>query len=416
MNKRFLLTKMMIRNNVFLFSITMFFFIECSKKDHKESHISTSHDKSLILKINYDEIKPIKASRIFSEIKYLKLSKPNNNLLAFIDKIIIQGGKIFILDQEMSKTVFIYDLEGNFINSINKRGNGSGEYRFPSDFQVGKKSNIVEILDTRARILSYTIDGNFVETLKLKFNTFKFIKTKNEDSYLFYTPESSNVRYGINLSCKLIRYSKSDNLKTCLLDTVHNSLPFFEERNIFAADEQGNIIFSHTFNDTIYMYRNDTLFKYLIFDFGHKKFPEDFFKRKFSNALERIKAFSKTEGAYHEPNLFMNNNLLYTKFRYTKYNEVFFFRKSKDLLVTNQIINDIDLGLSEFTFIGFSNNKLIASIEAYRIIDRYKIIMNNDKLKNLKNDKLDKFKKFAKNLSINDPPVLMFCKLKDKYE
>jgi hypothetical protein len=135
---------------------------------------------------------------IAASLTMLRLEEDDENPIGFIDKMIISRTRIYILDSQRAKSLFIYDRDGNFKNIIYHVGNGPGEYTYPKDFDIEKGTENIIIMDGNQRkLLYYTKDGNFISDLSLK-NSFvnSFCTTDKNvlilDKGNFISDESNN--------------------------------------------------------------------------------------------------------------------------------------------------------------------------------------------------------------------------------
>ncbi len=399
--------------SLFLIPISfLVFFSECSIKEKKQLFDKELHNSTLALVINKSDIRSVKASEIFDNISYIKLEKSGNTILSSIDKCVATEQYLFILDKEKTKTLFVYDWNGNLISEIYKEGKGPGEYLFPQDFNVNADGTVIEILDSQGKLLSFGMNGNYIKSIDVEFNVANFHKIDDAVNYLFFTPKSSNTNFGDNLACRFIRYSINDKNVHCLIDTIPNNKPYFDERVIFAHYED-EIIFSETFNDTIYMYKKDILTRHMILDFGDIKFPESFFDKSHENGYELLMAFNKTKGAFHTPMLLMNDQIIYTAFRYNSKVNLFYFRETKRLELAEHLLNDLDMGVSDMPIVSLYENEVIATVEAYKMIEQLETIKSKIDISKIKPQKLLEFIKFTEELDMTDPPILVILHLKN---
>jgi hypothetical protein len=117
------------------------------------------------------EPKSIDENVAFSDIveryKYIVLETTEECLIGKIEKFIINNSRIYI----QSGGVFCFDMDGNFLYSINNRGKGPGEFIKIYSFSID--NNIIYIYDnTQARLLCYNSDnGNYIDTYKVPYST-----------------------------------------------------------------------------------------------------------------------------------------------------------------------------------------------------------------------------------------------------
>ncbi len=93
----------------------------------------------------------------------------NAELIGSIDELVWAENRILILDRTKTSKVSIYDLKGNFINSISSGEGEPGRFVFPSSLtlSVGRDSFFV-ISGRTKRILEYDLDGNLINDFDVK--------------------------------------------------------------------------------------------------------------------------------------------------------------------------------------------------------------------------------------------------------
>lgn len=110
-------------------------------------------------------------SSIFCDLETIILDS-EEKVIGNIDKIQADDSTIYILDINISKGVFKYSRNGNYIQQIGNIGSGPGEYIKPFDFTLDQKNRIIYILDgPKQRINKYEMtSGKYL-------GHFKSIKT-----------------------------------------------------------------------------------------------------------------------------------------------------------------------------------------------------------------------------------------------
>ena len=85
-------------------------------------------------------------SSIFCDLETIILDS-EEKVIGNIDKIQADDSTIYILDINISKGVFKYSRNGNYIQQIGNIGSNYGEYIKPFDFTLDQKNRIIYILD-----------------------------------------------------------------------------------------------------------------------------------------------------------------------------------------------------------------------------------------------------------------------------
>lgn len=379
-------------NRVLIFSVIIISTFRCSFQDNDESKIITILDHN-------DEVTMM--SDIIKGVKYVKLRNSFGKMIGRVDKVLVEDGKIFIFDFFLSKSLFVYDLEGKFKFSISGLGHGPGEFEEVKDFLVTEKS--IEILDATNKILIYGMDGDFKSERKLPFDAYKFSKF-SENEYIVFTPQAGG-KYFKNDQCSLVIYNFKTKNVNCLLK-LSDQVPFFTQRNIL-VDFNNQFYFSTVFNDTIYSvdYHNNLKTEYIL-DFGEAKFPMNF---QYLSPVQVVQSLNDNiDKLYHAPSLFVNDKYLISKYSHNGMRHLILNKKfSKYTVLSHEIENNIDGGLPVYWIHALYNNEIVSVIESNYLIERLNSIESKSTV-----PKVNDFVSFARTLSANDPHVLIFYQLK----
>lgn len=163
-----------MRKNIILF-ILIIGFVSCRKGVNQSFAEYIIYVDSLST-----ELPPIKS------IRYIPLETTDASLIRNINKIIVRDSVYYIFDN-LSKKILLFNKRGRFIKSINKVGQGPGEYIYPSDIDVDKEGNIYlsdfqskniikycfgnendfEILDVGESFMDFVIQGQYIYLSRL---------------------------------------------------------------------------------------------------------------------------------------------------------------------------------------------------------------------------------------------------------
>ena len=133
-----------------------------------------------------------------AEVRYVPLETTDQSLIQGIHKMATSDDKIVICDL-VQNTVFIFDKDGHYINSINKEGPGPQEYSSIQNFAVDFQKEEIYICDypLKYRILTYSFDGGFIRESKLDQKIWPSILYNYDESHLIaydnYNMESENA-------------------------------------------------------------------------------------------------------------------------------------------------------------------------------------------------------------------------------
>ncbi|MDR1120063.1 MAG: 6-bladed beta-propeller [Dysgonamonadaceae bacterium] len=131
------------------------------------THINTNN--SIIKEIVFDE----KAALCTTAPSYtfIPLETGNDNLIGSINIAKIVDDRIFILDEDYSKSIQVYTLQGKFISHIGSRGNGPGEYIIPASFWIDKTSQTILVNGLTNQLIVYDL------------NTYEYLYSKKAPTF-----------------------------------------------------------------------------------------------------------------------------------------------------------------------------------------------------------------------------------------
>jgi hypothetical protein len=118
---------------------------------------------------------------------FIPLETGDDHLIGDIKIAKIMDDRIFVLDENYSKSIQVYTLQGKYISHIGKVGNGPGEYVTPKSFWIDKTSQTILVNDATSKLIVY--DMNTYQYLYTKtaptFNTFA---PMSDGNYVWWTP------------------------------------------------------------------------------------------------------------------------------------------------------------------------------------------------------------------------------------
>ena len=360
--------------------------IECSKNPE-------SNHKAYLKKI---EIDPKTAetgylSDIADSVQFVPLETTQKSLIGNVEKILVNGDQVFIMDTKLSKAVFVFDLNGRFRYKIDKAGKGVGEYSKLGDFIVCDK--YIELYDENTRnILKYNIsNGSYISTLHVDL-WFKFFeKTDNED-YIIQTRKMVNFYKSKPLDYDLIFISDQRKIRNKYFPydsklKVNNVA--FDLPKVFTRC-RNDLYFAKLFLDTVYKVQNNSLVPVFYFDYGKYKLTQNYLTMPSDKIKEKLK-YPGDEAFGHVIHC-VNDQYIFFTFGFKEdltdpQNWYFgiFFQNEKRSKIYSRLINDvydteIEIPITKHP-IAHYNDKLVFLLNPYDIatyIDKNKIAVNNE--------------------------------------
>ena len=240
----------------FITSLVCFLFAGCKQVSDSEN-------------ISIDVNQKGKMADIFCSYEYIPLetSSKEDNIIAGINKIIMQDDRIYILDKERA-SVLIFSHDGKYINKINKRGRGPQEYLEIKDFDV-RNSIIYTLSRSNKAIYAYDIKGNFIQSYDLKdwYNNFHIV---DDRTMFLYSERSNDQKYNFIVFDYISGEIKKE------FDPFKENCSYGFSLSPFNITEDETILTTQQFDNTVYSLTADSYIPQYVFDFNTKdRIPED---------------------------------------------------------------------------------------------------------------------------------------------
>jgi hypothetical protein len=275
-----------------------------------------------------------------------------------IKKIIRYENRIYLMDDRQTHSIFIYDTLGHYINKLEKRGQGPGEYAQLTDIFINSHDRTLNIVGRADRkILKYDLDGKrFLEVKRLPKAFTEF--TMNGDEYFGYMAnwaENPKKRYNL-----WTLFSDNIRLKNYFfeIDKTWNSISF-GDGTVFS--QYGNKTYYITNMDfNIYSINNDTAFIAYTFDLGSHAWPKAYREREQYEKLIQDNKYVNRFYRFQE-----TNNHLITEFIYYGVTLVCVYdKRTKEVQVTITQMNNQEYFMPFGHIIGFDEKSIYTLVEA----------------------------------------------------
>lgn len=110
-------------------------------------------------------VSPFQYSSYFEQIDYVPLEASKESLIGYVHNMHLYNEMFFVLDISTAKRLFIFDLNGTFINAIGEGGKGEGKFHKIVDFSIEPKAEEIYILDQIGKIIVFNFDGKFLREI-----------------------------------------------------------------------------------------------------------------------------------------------------------------------------------------------------------------------------------------------------------
>ncbi|WP_241294583.1 6-bladed beta-propeller [Belliella kenyensis] len=167
------------------------FISSCSQKPTNVDLLDEIDAAHLVV-VDFDNKSDMKYEDYIDFVKYVKLETTDESLIGAVDNLLFDDDKIFVVDKQVSKSIFVFDMEGRFTHKIHAVGDGPDKYFSIRDvsLDVANKRICLVDLDGR-RIKFYTYEGEFLESVRMPF-LFSSMIHLTDDQFVFNSGLSAN--------------------------------------------------------------------------------------------------------------------------------------------------------------------------------------------------------------------------------
>ena len=206
----------------------------------------------------------------FDSIKFTKLEITNKCIIGEHSNVHIHDNKIIIADRK-TNSIYVYGMEGNFLYSINKTGQGPEEYTALSSV-ILSDSNIYITDFISSKFLQYGLNGRCIK---------ERINTKYTGTYIFPFSDTLYAEANCYLESpyELTFTDKYQNMLGCAKPHKTN-LPF--SAGSFVPKSNNEIYYCGKLNDTIFLVNEKSIKPYLCLGLYTKETLSDFYTKAFA--------------------------------------------------------------------------------------------------------------------------------------
>lgn len=290
-------------------------------------------------------------------------------------KVHIANGRVYVMDSEVTKKVYVFDCHGNLVYQVGQRGRARDEFIGPpNDFCVDNMGKTHVFDKMGQKIIVYSENGTVDRVV-------------NTSDYIFHSFGLTGTgRYMLYFNDGYKKDNVNDNaLQPSLLLFDHEfkkyeELMFLKEEYKMSNDHsffQNGERLSHIplCSDSVYVFRNDTLEKIVFFDFGGKilckEHPE---KLKQDDASSFDSSYDGVNGlwSYQE-----TNSLIYLEYIYHMSGRCWLYNKDKKRVTCGRRLFD---GLEPYRYYFLRDNQIVAYIDT-ETVENYKDCVHDDGFK-----------------------------------
>ncbi len=123
-----------------------------------------------VLVANFDQEHPHKDLLVseHADVEYVRLETSDEVLLDGIASLYLSVTDRYIVTNNMREgRIFVFDRKGKHLYNFNRKGSSGEEFVFANVVRVDDKAEEIFVLDTRNKVLVYTLDGKFKRVLDI---------------------------------------------------------------------------------------------------------------------------------------------------------------------------------------------------------------------------------------------------------
>ncbi len=329
-----------------------------------------------------DFVEKLYVSELFDTIWQVELKTYNDEFISRISRAIVTDNIILIADYVQQK-VFLFNANGDYINTINGFGKGPNEYVKITDIFINNRDEIEIINMYGESILLYSLNGEFISTRENKIEEpFNYTIHLQDEDYFYYTKGRPDRK----VQKRNYRAIFSVNNKLKFLSTHgHDFSPNFDSEDSYIIKASDKIFLHEPFRNEIYSISNNVLGKEYFIDFKNLVIPEEAFKMK--NSKDFWESYITNEKYYH----FLSS-----------------IQISSNYIFIPLIKLNGEPPFVLYTFINRSTNKATVTLD---VIDRDNVSLNFVPKGNLRDIMI--FTE-TKGVQKYNNPSLYFCKINDE--
>lgn len=232
------------------------------------------------IEVVYNEVagQELLQSEIFSSVEVVQLTGDNDLLFGGMRGVFkIYDDKIYLLDNFATQKIFVFNLNGEHLQTIGSIGKGPEEYMHPKCFWVDDDGNVTIFSESIGKSVTYNGSGDFIKSVDHPDAS----QAIALDGYLYdYLDHGRGFDYRLQVSNEagdsLASYLPSANVINFGI-----SSPFFSSYGdvAYLCEPYGSDIFS------LKEGKLDTLY---CFNFGKYGYPEEFFDYSYSQSMQYL--------------------------------------------------------------------------------------------------------------------------------
>jgi hypothetical protein len=307
-------------------------------------------------------------SAFASSIEYVKLETRPDCLVGSISRFVIYKDRIYLWDGRSKATIFCFDIKGKFIYKIQRIGKGPGEYVGVMDMYLDDKKEQIVIFDaSQAKLLKYSIDGQFVEEVPHILLPMA-IAPGDSDSYWFYSMGYVKLD-GTTPLHNLLRVGKDGRTVLSSYFPYNPNLDNLFQRAF--NNDNGYFTFCYSYCDTVYRIKNSEIQPFVFIDFNKSDLLKQLNRLSPDQQNERNQIINNKDFA-DLSNVLISDQNLYASYASSSFmSKILYSFSTKKLFNIKNVVNDIDEVPLEFLPRKLTTGKVYLTVNPVDIIEQF---------------------------------------------
>ena len=330
--------------------------------------------------------------KVIEDISFIKLQTTRECFISHIHQIEFYKELIYILDG--FNIIYIFKLNGEYVNKIKHIGKGPGEYTKISKFRI--QNDTIVIGDTKiCKIINYSLEGDFLEEHRLDFN-FRDFGTTNR-FYCLYDDNRNDKR---GYKSKLLYFDKKNyELNRAFFN--YDKHQEYRTNNFYKYNDK--LRFTHGMDPYIYEVEDSLLIPVYKIDFGKYNYNKDI---PFVCDMFDDEQYGKSNICTFPDNFVENEQYLFFKYLRGFFLSFVYYDKAKNIcyslsrcvLRDRNILSLVAMKSPKSTY----GNKFVGVLSADEILNKD---LPRNEFSSI--DLEGKFKQLRTQVNQNDNPVLV---------
>lgn len=371
--------------------------------------------ENILLDLNTEQ--QLRLSEIADTVEVILLEQTDESDIARVERIIPYKDKYYIMSSIgfSNGRVHIFDKYGNFIQEIDKRGGGPGEYADLQDISIDSKNEELIFMTQPKGIYRYDLQGNFISKVRGDYGLNLAVDSEGN----FYKTN----RCSKETPNRLLLVNDKDSIPYCEMDDKYfvmvNHYSFTNEFD----EHKGTVYYSYPCCDTIFDVTGGKKRPYLYIDYNGKNLPIDKIFSEDRSMNESRKIADRYRECFRTDVFRITDDFLFVgSVDGEKHGMISLYSfKTGKVLSAHRLVDDVFFPENTFTFrpfripIAVEENSLLWLVDPVWILQGYEYYKEH-----LKQDEWDAYCKrhpqmveVCSKLSEESNPVLLKIKIKE---